>query len=85
MSIQDYIRKHPDMKSIVAMQLLMYEEYYGKDVCIYEIAETREDGERIYNMAKERGLEFVDENAFGFMGKDSDSSASILIFKKRTK
>lgn len=85
MSVAEYIDKHPDMEGIVAMQLLMYEEHYGEGVCFYEIAETREEGKRIYTLAIEKGYKFVDENAFGFMGKDGDCSASILIFKKGTK
>lgn len=85
MSIHDYLEKHPDMDGIVTMQLLMYEEHYGEDVCIYEIAETREEEKRIYTLAKEKGYEFVDENAFGFMAKEGDYSASILVFKKGTK
>lgn len=82
MSIAEYIKKHPDMENIVVMQLLMYEEHYGEDVCTYEIAETKEEGKRIYNLAKEKGYEFVDENAFGLMGNDGDCSASILIFRR---
>ena len=82
MSIAEYIKKHPDMENILVMQLLMYEEHYGEDVCTYEIAETKEEGKRIYNLAKEKGYEFVDENAFGFMGNDVCCSASILIFRR---
>lgn len=82
MNIQEYIEKYPDMKSIVVLQLLAYEEHYGEGVCIYEIAETPEEGKRIYNLAIDKGYEFVDENAFGFMGEEGSCSASILIFKK---
>lgn len=83
MNINKYIESHPEMESFVELQLLILLEAYGDNIYC-EIATSEEEGKRIYETVSAKGLQFIDENAFGQFGSEG-SNASILIFKRQNK
>lgn len=76
-SITSFICKYPDLKKVVGLYMMAYDELFNKE-CVYEIAMTDVEEHQFAERYKRLGYKIADTDYFG----RSDVRALFMVFIK---
>lgn len=78
-SINSFISKYPDLKMVVGLYMMAYDEQFNKE-CVYEIAMNDDEEQQLTERYKRLGYKIADTDYFG----QSDLVALFMVFIKDT-